>query len=855
MRLRLVGLLPFAAALSLVLSAPACSSGPTPAGDAGSDATDLPDATPPGEDAGPDARKNPDRLPPNPPDKVTECGGTPIAPPQSGLCTVTAGTKGTLLRGTVLLQDEVLHTGEVLVGDDGIITCAGCDCSKAPGYADATVVACANGVISPGLINAHDHITFANNGPKSHGTERYEHRHDWRRGLRGHKAINVSGGASANVVLYAELRFLMGGATATVGSGGRLGLLRNYDVDDPATWHQAPVQQANFDTFPLDDSNGTLRATGCNYGSNPTRTQDIAGDLGYLPHIAEGIDKEARNELTCTSMGATDLMQPQTAVIHAIAMDPAQAKTMRERGVAVVWSPRSNIDLYGNTAPVTMLDAEGIPIALGTDWMPSGSMNLARELRCADELNRKYFAAHFSDADLWRMATIHAAHAAGVDRVTGSIAPGKVADLAIFDGTTAKDHRAVIEGGVEDVALVLRGGAALYGDAALMDAMGKASCDDMGDVCGKTKKACVLAETGVPLATIRAAGQSVYPLYFCRNEVPTNEPSCVPYRAEYPDGITATDKDGDGVADAQDNCPDIFNPARPMDEGQQGDADGDGIGDACDYCPRDATNQCQKPSALDMDGDGTPDAKDNCPTVANAGQEDADKDGVGDACDGCPGFANPGAMPCPATLEQLRNAQAMNHLPVGTIVKLPAAYVTAATGTNASSSFFEQTATLQPYTGLEVRLGSRPLPARGNQVEVEGVYQEIYGITTVLASKIRVTDAGTTLPFAPIVVAATDLKTGGAKANEYRCMLVETQTLTITNDVPDGAANKFYEFVVSGDLRVDDRLYTRYGTPANGPYPPVGYTNGTTFQKIVGIEGFSFSNAKLWPRDAADMVK
>ncbi len=47
-------------------------------------------------------------------------------------------------------------------------------------------------------------------------------------------------------------------------------------------------------------------------------------------------------------------------------------------------------------------------------------------------------------------------------------------------------------------------------------------------------------------------------------------------RAEgFPDTTTPTDIDGDGVADANDNCPEIANA-------DQADADGDGVGDACD---------------------------------------------------------------------------------------------------------------------------------------------------------------------------------------------------------------------------------------------------------------------------------
>ena len=39
--------------------------------------------------------------------------------------------------------------------------------------------------------------------------------------------------------------------------------------------------------------------------------------------------------------------------------------------------------------------------------------------------------------------------------------------------------------------------------------------------------------------------------------------------------------------------------------------------------------------ATDSDGDGVPDSEDNCPDNANPGQEDSDADGLGDACD-CP---------------------------------------------------------------------------------------------------------------------------------------------------------------------------------------------------------------------------
>jgi Thrombospondin type 3 repeat len=107
------------------------------------------------------------------------------------------------------------------------------------------------------------------------------------------------------------------------------------------------------------------------------------------------------------------------------------------------------------------------------------------------------------------------------------------------------------------------------------------------------------------------------------------------------------DGDGDGVPDAEDDCPLIADAG-------QGDADGDGFGDACDNCPA-LANPTQRDLDRDgrgdlcdddLDGDGVPNGIDVCPasyvagrppgSVLGGGGPDSDGDGIFDDCDPCP---------------------------------------------------------------------------------------------------------------------------------------------------------------------------------------------------------------------------
>jgi hypothetical protein len=781
-------------------------------------------------------------------------------------CDVTPGSATILLKGTVLTPDTVYKGGQVAVDTTGHISCVGCNCAAG----GETTITCPDAAISPGLINTHDHITFDQNPPYTSTAERYEDRQQWRVGLDGHTTIPDPSATGANQISWNELRFLMGGATSIVSSTGQPGFLRNLDgtTDATALGKTTPV---DFDTFPLDDAGGARRRGDCDYGTTPTTAAMIAPDTAYEPHTSEGIDATARNEFLCETsttfdthvLGAStptphgtsnNLLLGKTAMIHAIGLQPSDYAAMAAAGTGLIWSPRSNITLYGDTARVTVADRLGVKIALGTDWIITGSMNLLRELTCADSLNATYLEHHFRDDQLWSMVTSNAAALTKTDDMIGVLATGKLADIAIFASHGKPPFRSVIEAQPQDVALVMRGGTAVYGDAAVVDALAP-SCDTV-DVCGTGKRVCAMSEVNKSYSALQAAVSSKYPLFACTK--PDNEPSCTPSRPASVAGSTiytgvpsTTDSDGDGVPDAMDNCPHTFNPVRPVDNGVQNDVDHDGVGDACDPCPFDAnTTQCTAVSTGDRDHDGKPDAMDNCPETFNPDQADADSDGRGDACDLCPMATDVDGIVCPTSIYDIKAGMVTPDHPVQLTNVL-------VTGVGSNGFFVQVKETDASYggpdnSGLFVFTSSAPQTTGGSptaivpgaRVTIEGTTAVFQGQTELSAvTSLQINAAGPEAPPAPIAVSYADIVTGGPRAAALEGVVVSVGPGTVT------AADSTFNAITLSDgashsLVVDSFLFK------TSPLPLAfqGYA------AVTGVLAFRQMASKLELRGANDLT-
>lgn len=511
-----------------------------------------------------------------------------LPPVVSGLCSYQSGDSALLIQGDLLMPDMVLLNGDLLIGSDGRIACAGCDCASDPGYVTAQQLTCPNATVSPGLINAHDHISYSDSPPLDHGTERYEHRHDWRKGLNGHTRLSVPRSPTGSI-LWAELRAIVSGTTSISGSGGVDNMARN--LDDSTQLDGINSGAWDYTTFPLGDARGTKDDVSC---ENYTIDTPIIG-RPFQPHVAEGIDDFARNELICMSddasehAGSKDIIA-DASLVHAIALNTADVAEMQAKNTSLIWSPRSDVSLYGLTAPITLAHRLEVNIALSTSWLPMGSLNLFRELQCVQNLNTNHYNDQFNDKDLFQMVTINPAKAAKMETNIGSLADGLLADVTIFESRDRQGYAVVVHANEADVALVLKAGLPMYGDSLIMDALGATNPDcESINLCGKDRQICLPREApGNSFAALDAIFD--YPLVSCGSP-PPNERTCTPSRISpnitpnFDGQSVVGDVDGDGVIDAEDNCPLVFNPPMAISNAMQEDSDNDDIGDACDICP------------------------------------------------------------------------------------------------------------------------------------------------------------------------------------------------------------------------------------------------------------------------------
>lgn len=407
------------------------------------------------------------------------------------------------VRGTLLLPEGVLEGGEMLI-ENGTIIAVGCGLTLPE---NTSRIDCRGQVISPGLINLHEHLKYSHH--RTHVTPAdYDHRHEWRLGLNGKPLIEVKPAPQPEMWARAELRHLLAGETAVVGSGQVPGLTRDLEKERAALAADHMALVAN--TFPLSDGGGLLKTEDCDYPNLQALVD--SKDLQVM-HLAEGTSPAAHNELRCLSHVWPD--DRQFTLVHGVASNKQDVKWLAKHHHSLVWSPRSNLALYGATADIPELRAQKVMLAIGTDWSPTGSLDLPAELRCARDYALNHWALELRNKELWQMATTHAATAAGLDKRIGTLQVGAKADFIILDGA-ADPYAAVVEATAATVRSVfIDGHAQMIPRDWISQWQFSSDCKTIAlDICGQEKSVCGMENLDWPL--ILSDSDLLAPLAQCK---------------------------------------------------------------------------------------------------------------------------------------------------------------------------------------------------------------------------------------------------------------------------------------------------------------------------------------------------
>ncbi len=136
-----------------------------------------------------------------------------------------------------------------------------------------------------------------------------------------------------------------------------------------------------------------------------------------------------------------DLLDEKTLLAHAVWMDAEDIADIAAHGCGISHNPSSNMKLASGIAPIPEVLKKGIRVGLGTDGCAS---NNTLDLFAEMDLTAKLHKVHTLDSTTMdaqtviRMATLEGAKVIGLGDRTGSLEPGKQADLIIIE--TARPH-------------------------------------------------------------------------------------------------------------------------------------------------------------------------------------------------------------------------------------------------------------------------------------------------------------------------------------------------------------------------------------------------------------------------------
>jgi 5-methylthioadenosine/S-adenosylhomocysteine deaminase len=133
------------------------------------------------------------------------------------------------------------------------------------------------------------------------------------------------------------------------------------------------------------------------------------------------------------------LLDSSWILVHGINCTSTDLRFIAESGASLIYCPTSEAVRGGGIGPAALAVEAGVNVALGSDGpMVDDSIDMVEQMKACSYLQGvKHLDPTIMPGErCLEMATINAAKALGLDSEIGSIEPGKLADIAVFDLNT-----------------------------------------------------------------------------------------------------------------------------------------------------------------------------------------------------------------------------------------------------------------------------------------------------------------------------------------------------------------------------------------------------------------------------------
>jgi 5-methylthioadenosine/S-adenosylhomocysteine deaminase len=370
----------------------------------------------------------------------------------------------TILSGGVVVtmngSFDVIFDGAVAV-HDGRIAAVGPSAQIAAAYEATETIDCAGQYITPGLINVHTHVPMTLLRGLSDDlrldvwlygyimpTEREFVSPDFCRvGTQLACAEMIRGGVTTFTDMY-YFEDDIAEATAQAGMRAVLGeTVLKFPAPDAASYEDSLAYARSFiekwKGHPLITPAVAPHAPYSNTEETLNKCMELAVEHGVplIIHIAETrqeVDDHlaAHKQTIVHWLNKIGLFKASVIAAHCVAIDETEMRIFREKGGAIAHCPSANLKLASGIASVQDMLDNRVTVGIGTDGPASNNdLDMFEEMRLAALLAK---AQTLSPTALpakaaFYMATLGGATVNGIDRVTGSIEPGKAADLIVVD--------------------------------------------------------------------------------------------------------------------------------------------------------------------------------------------------------------------------------------------------------------------------------------------------------------------------------------------------------------------------------------------------------------------------------------